>query len=110
MNNKMMKICGKTADGLAKAIGVDADGNLCVKRVWESRDFTAFEGAITDTEMHNTLENPIDLTQWGMSSIRINNQLNSDITVYLYDDLYASSSRWMVDSNNEYPQFVPERF
>ncbi len=102
MSDKMMKICGKNPDGNATAIGMDANGNLKIKRVWESvvqKDL--FSGALSDTGAVTTINNALDLAEQGMVSLRFYNTTDSALKVMLYSDMSAATETLLKDINGE---------
>jgi hypothetical protein len=104
--SEIMKVGGRKSDGTAAAIGIDQNGNLRIKRVWETQTKNIFTGTLSNTTAVTTVSNVVNAIEWGMVSLRVNNLLNSDVKIMLYWDNSADGTEWMKDFNGEYVAFT----
>ena len=104
--SEIMKVGGRKEDGTASALGIDANGYLKIKRVWETQTKNIFTGTHSNTTAVTTVSNVVNALEWGMVSLRVNNLLNSDVKIMLYWDNSADGTEWMKDFNGEYVTFT----
>jgi hypothetical protein len=95
MSEKMMKVCGKNPDGNATALRMDEDGNVKIKRVWETEvqevvTLTVNAESKTGGNGEYVAVNrgiDADVSEWGMVSLRVRNALSVSVTIYIVSDL-----------------------
>ena len=104
MADKMMRIAGRTSDGVAKPFLVDNNGNVGTTRTWEKTWVTIQENVeIRDTSEHNLTT--FDSSGVPMLSLRILNRLkDSDnngvpVTVRFLTDVNTSNGYGLVDTD-----------
>lgn len=104
MADKMMRIAGRTSDGVAKPFLVDNNGNVGTTRTWEKTWVTIQENVeIRDTSEHNLTV--FDSSGVPMLSLRILNRLkDSDnngvpVTVRFMTDVNTSNGYGLVDTD-----------
>ena len=99
MSDKMMRICGKNPDGNASAIRVDADGNARIKRIWETAEQTVCElirnsdALVESTGEYVKYSGVLDVSDWGMVSLRIANNLSVPASIHFQSDYTYSSEK-----------------
>lgn len=105
--SEIMKVGGRKSDGTAAAIGIDSNGNLRIKRVWETQTKNIFSGTLSDTTAITTVgDKAVNCLEWGMVSLRVYNRLDSDVKILLYYDNDTSGSGWLKNFGGEYVSFT----
>lgn len=114
---KMMKICGKTPDGVAQAVAVSKKGAINIKRIWETQNNHLVHSYIT----HDTpvVSDAYDVSEWGFVSLRILNstieKIGNDLHIYtkpvrvtFYGDRTTDDGNYVKDMNgNNIEIFAP---
>ena len=99
----LLKMGGKAPDGKAKAVGVDANGNLNVTRQWAADVITVLPTTeIRDTNAISTISNAVDVRNYGFVSLRIVNTLGVPVKIMFYADINAASDLWMSRLDKSY--------
>lgn len=104
--SEIMKVGGRKEDGTAAAIGIDSNGYLKIKRVWETQTKNIFTGTLSNTTAVTTVSNVVNALEWGMVSLRVNNLLDSAVKIMLYWDNNVDGTEWMKNFNGEYVTFT----
>lgn len=101
MADKMMRVAGRTSDGVAKPVLVDTSGSQTVNRKWTIKNNTMADVEIRDTSSHYAINtNAVDLSEYTISSLRILNALDADVTIFMLYDGNRDNTRWLKDANN----------
>ena len=99
----LLKMGGKAPDGTAKAVSVDAGGNVNVTRQWGADVFTVLPATqIRDTNAISTIANAVDVSGYGFVSLRFCNSLGVPVTVMFYGDMNEASDMWMTRPDKSY--------
>lgn len=102
----LIKFGGKGSDGTAKAIATNNNGNLEVAKKWTFLDTEVLNEAISDTSNHFCT--PVDVSEFGLNSIRIINTTSKEINVRLLQDVSTSSNTYLVNCDgSEYTLTIP---
>ena len=90
----MMKVAGKNPSGNAAAFAVNASGHQMIEHVWVTEENLIVDSLeIRDTDAHTT--GAIDISTYGLVSLRVACSLDQAVTIQLYRDTNASSTAYM---------------
>lgn len=104
----VLQIAGKNPNSLAKGVLVETDGEIITTKKWKTEQLTVLENeSVTTTEAFSNLTNAIDLSEYGIVSLRIEYIMpGADVAVNLYSDLSSGTTTWMYDENGTATSFV----
>ena len=102
----ILKIGAKGEDGLVKAIASDNDGHIQTGKMWKTKVFTPtnlWRKEIRDT---TPIQESIDVSEYGLISLRIRNRTDKPITIAFQLDTEANSSSGLRDHNGNKIEIV----
>lgn len=108
MGNKIMKIGGKTPSNTVKGIAVNSNGEVITTKKWQTDKITVLEQTgIVSAETFSNLNNPVDLSEYGIVSLRIDYLMpDADTTINLRGDLNPNGTTWMFNKDGSATSFV----
>ena len=97
MADKMMRIAGRTSDGIAKAVLVNSNGAISVDRPWGTVVTKILDYAITDDSWHHldSTGTALDISEYPINSLRIRNTTGKAITIRFQNDLHATDHTYL---------------
>jgi hypothetical protein len=105
----LIKMGGKSPDGKAKAVSVDANGNVGISRSWRSQTFVILNNAQPRTDAAFTIlgSSALDVRDFGFVSLRFDNSLGVPVNAMFYsDDENRNLDNWMMRNDRSYFSFV----
>ena len=108
MADKMMRMAGRTPNGIAKPLAVNTDGMPIVNKKWAFKaQALASAMEIRDTTNHYIYEdNSIDISDYPISSLRIRNSMDASVEIRLLYDGNKNQTNWLCDLNDEQNSIV----
>lgn len=94
-------------NAFARALSVDANGVMHTKHIWESKEKSVcFNQQIRDTDAHvypASGADRIDISDYAVSSIRIQSSLDQPCTIRFYNDIGTSNDAgsWLANANGK---------
>ena len=102
----VLKVGVKGEDGLVKAVASDNDGHIQTGKMWKTKVFTPtnlWRKEIRDT---TPIQESIDVSEYGLISLRIRNRTDKPITIAFQLDTEANSSSGLRDYNGNKIEIV----